>query len=436
MANPEHLSRVQHVDTWNDWRRQRPYEVPDLSGANLVDQDLAGVNLSPAETNLAYLWAREDDLTKVDLRTEAKLNGTYLHDTRLDDADLRRADLSQAKLKGATLARANLREANLAEANLYEALLPEATLALANLRGAVLTKANLTGADLSDAILADADLSLATLDRANLDRADLSRAQLYRTRFRETTLKGALLQDARFDHTDFTGAILGHATIYRASLVNCQLDRVDLTGCRVYGISMWDTSTVGAIQRDLIITPPGEPDITTDSLAVAQLLYWLKNNENVRDLIVSTSAKLVLLLGRFSDTGLRTLRALRDELRERNYLPVLFTFGEPEQRTGLETVVTLAHLAKFIIADLTDAHTVLGELIEIVPHLPSVPVQPIWLENSEEPWLFGSLQRRESVLTPISYSNSNLSTKLASAIEAAERKADELTRKFRPAPPR
>jgi hypothetical protein len=67
----------------------------------------------------------------------------------------------------------------------------------------------------------------------------------------------------------------------------------------------------------------------------------------------------VRLLGQFlASQGLlgdvAVLEALRDALRERGYVPLLFDFEKPASRDLTETVSTLAHLARFVIADLTD----------------------------------------------------------------------------------
>ena len=49
MANQEHLAVLtQGVAEWNEWRSQYPEIRPDLSGANLSQVNLMGINLSGA----------------------------------------------------------------------------------------------------------------------------------------------------------------------------------------------------------------------------------------------------------------------------------------------------------------------------------------------------------------------------------------------------
>ena len=56
-------------------------------------------------------------------------------------------------------------------------------------------------------------------------------------------------------------------------------------------------------------------------------------------------------------------------------------------------------MARFIVADISDAKSVLQELRAIVPDLPSVPVQPIILATQEEPGMFDFYRNMPSFLT-------------------------------------
>lgn len=138
----------------------------------------------------------------------------------------------------------------------------------------------------------------------------------------------------------------------------------------MYGISAWHVYLKGTRQSELVITTRQQPTVTVDNLEVAQLIYLLLENKNIRNIIDSVSSKMVLILGRFTPERKPVLDAIRDSLRERNYSPVIFDFDQPMTRDISETVVALAHLSKFIIVDLTDARSVPQELSMIVPHLP------------------------------------------------------------------
>ena len=147
----------------------------------------------------------------------------------------------------------------------------------------------------------------------------------------------------------------------------------------------------GTKQQNLIVTPPGEPQLTTDDLEVAQFIHLLLHNEKLRRVIDTVTSKVVLILGRFSIPARKLiLDALRDELRKpgRNYVPVVFDFEKPRSQNTLNTVMLLARIARFVIADISDAKSVLQELQAIVPSSPRLPVQPIIVAGQEEPGMF------------------------------------------------
>lgn len=301
------------------------------------------------------------------------------NDWRLEQRDVT-PDLRGANLRGMDLSGADLSNAILMEANLVESNLQNARLWLAPLISAYLVK-------------------------ANLNNADLTGANLSTVRFREATLTGARLNGADLFSAFFYDADLRNADLSRCSLVSTVLQGCDLTGARIYGTSAWDVDTQGAIQKDLIITPPSSPAITVDNLEVAQFIYLLLNNRKIRDVIDTINSKAVLILGRFTPERKIILDSLREELRRRNYLPILFDFDKPDSRNLTETVSTLAHIARFVIADITDAKSIPQELQKIVPNLPSLPVQPLILSSQYEYGMFKDFLDYPWVLPPHRYSS-------------------------------
>jgi hypothetical protein len=278
--------------------------------------------------------------------------------------------------------------ADLTFADLRRARLDGADLSFADLSFADLIGADLTGAHLTDATFTETDLHEATLIGADLTRAT----------FTEATLTGATLVRATLIRADLTGA-----TLTAAILVETNLERANLTGCRVYGVSTWNVNLTETNQMDLVITRRNEPMITVDNLEVAQFIYLLLHNEKIRGVIETITSKAVLILGRFTPERKAVLDAIREALRGRNLLPIMFDFTVPTSQTTLETVSTLAHMARFVIADLTDAKSILQELQVIVPNSPSVLVQPILLASQEEPGMFDFFRRFPWVLESYRY---------------------------------
>ena len=319
------------------------------------------------------------------------LSDADLHDTDLSGAYLRRADLNRANLFGASLSGANLSRADLNEATLI-------------------------GADLCHVNLLDAHLRDANLGAANLIDADLRRANLLWTDFTDA---------------DLSGANLGGADLTGSTLVGTNLEKANLTDCKVYGISAWDVRLDGAIQSNLAITHWDESPIQVDNLEVAQFIYLLLNNQKIRSVIDTITSKVVLILGSFKDDRKVVLEAIRDELRKRDYLPVLFDFEKPSNKDLTGTISTLANMARFVIADLTDPSSVPHELATLVPNT-VVPVQTIILEGQHEYAMFPDLKTRYHwLLEPHQYKSQELlMAQLGETVIApAEAKAKELARK-------
>jgi len=369
MANQEHFDILtQGVETWNQWRKEHADIRPDLSEIHLSRVKLTEVNFNRAT------------LTRTNL-SEADLSYT-----KLNQVDFREANLRRANLRRADLSRADLRGANLWETDL---------------RGTNLWEADLSGTDLYSANLSGADLSGANLSRANLSRAD------------------------------FRGANLSRANLSRAILVNTNFAKVTLNDCFIYGIAAWSVELRGAKQKSLVITPSSEPTITVDNLEVAQFIYLLLNNPKIREVIDTIARKAVLILGRFTPPRKVILDALREALRAQGYVPILFDFEKPASRDLTGTVSTLAHLARFIIVDLTDPSSAPHEMATVIPQT-VVPVVPVMLGGEREYSMFRDLrQRYHWVLPTYSYADQThlLATLQEHVIAPAEQKAQELEKR-------
>ena len=321
-------------------------------------------------------WRQKNPELIPDL-SEANLSGEYLVGINLSKATLCETILPGVNLSRAYLNEANSYKANLDRANLHGAYLGGANLGRASLRGANLCKANLSAVNLGWADLTDANLSGANLAKADLHYADLVRAKL----------DGANLTGSQLINTDLCGATL--------------------TGSKVYSASVWDiTVNDQTNQKNLVITRYGEAAITVDNIKVAQFIYLLLNNQEIRDVIDTITSKAVLILGRFSDERKPVLDALRDALRNKGFLPIVFDFERPKDRDFTETIVTLAGMSCFVIADITKPKAVPVELQAAVPDY-MIPFVPILQDGEPAYSMFLNLQTKYHwVLDVLRYNSS------------------------------
>jgi hypothetical protein len=142
----------------------------------------------------------------------------------------------------------------------------------------------------------------------------------------------------------------------------------------------------------------------------------------------------VLILGRFSKKRKAVLDAIRNEFRksEYDYLPIVFDFPPAKNQTTVETIKTLASIARFVFADLTDARSILQELQTIVPISPSVAVRLLIKKSTHEYGMLDHIRSFRSVVQN-TYDYEDLAELIASIkdniILPAEVKVKELRQK-------
>jgi uncharacterized protein YjbI with pentapeptide repeats len=375
VADREHVEHLkQGTEHWNEWRAAHPGLQPDLERADLRGLDLSGANLKHA-------LMREADLRDADLRKafvmHADLGWIDLYNDGSGNAR-RGADLRGADLRGLRAWRSSFNHANLQGVRAHEAQFQVANLRGADLTGIRAPHVNAQHCDLTGAVMTNADLWEADLRFANLSGARLNHARLSRAR-----LAGATLVK-----TDLRNSVMAEAN--------------------VYGISAWDLELAGVTQLSLVITPEGDPAVKVDDLEVAQLVHLLMTNPKVRQVIDTMTSLVVLILGRFTNERKRVLDDLHAALRQRGYVPVIFDFEGPTSRDVTETVRTLAHLSRFVIADLSSPRSVAQELTSIVPNLLSVPIVPLLVtDEAHEYSMFRDLARYPQVLDIVRYKSAD-----------------------------
>jgi hypothetical protein len=121
-----------------------------------------------------------------------------------------------------------------------------------------------------------------------------------------------------------------------------------------------------------------------DDIELAHFLYQMLEYDKIRRVLDTITSKAVLLLGRFTPKRKRVLDRIRDRLRDEGYSPMVFDFAVPLDRDITETITTLARVARFIVADLTDPASIPKELEAIAPRV-AIPIQPL-IQGTQQPY--------------------------------------------------
>jgi uncharacterized protein YjbI with pentapeptide repeats len=193
MANEEHSAILQQgVEVWNQWRKDNPDIVPQLSNDNLSQLNLSSINLS--KCNLTNFYFKDTNLSGANFSQACLVKADFafsnLTSTNFTNAYLGHSDFTQAELNGTIFDNADLSHVNLCFAKLNAVRFRGA-----NFRQTELRSLDLSSLDFSNAILSNLNLSWAKFIRANLSGANLSRSQVLWTDFTAANLTGACIED-------------------------------------------------------------------------------------------------------------------------------------------------------------------------------------------------------------------------------------------------
>jgi uncharacterized protein YjbI with pentapeptide repeats len=414
------------IQTWNSWKAY----VEDC-----IAQYGSGVTLTSSKSTISILGkgfvgqivggAKELKQIKRDIKL-----GQNPPSFDFSEQDIAR----HYELPGINLSRSNLLGTALYDLDLTSALISNSSYGFSNFKRAVLKNADMHNAMIYCACVGEAKFDGTNFTNSLILDTDFKNGYLPKAVFAGVMMPGAKFRNANLQRADFTDAYLKYgdfrgADLRGATLVDVDLSSSDISGSKVYGVSVWNANLEGAIQKDIIITTDGEPTITVDNLEVAQFIYLLLNNKKIRDVIDTVAKKVVLILGNFE--RIAVLKSIKDELRKQKYLPVLFDFKKPKSRNLTETVSTLAHLSRFVIADITDPSSIPQELQSIIPTL-AVAIQPILEVGKKEYSMFADFPKNYNWVLPTHYyknTSSLLSSFKEKVIKPAEAKAIELDKR-------
>jgi uncharacterized protein YjbI with pentapeptide repeats len=385
------------VSAWNVWREKHPNLEIHLASAKLRDRSLRGINLAGA--NLEYADFGGSDLRDANF-SKAHARNALFGKASMPEADFTGCDLRDASFYEAYAAGAHFDGATMTKANLEQMRAVGASFRGADLCSVVAREASLFDADFNDAKLDDADFT-----GALLDGAILSGLKLHKVKLTGAWLRGANLQSATLDsvsayganlqNADLTGATIVDSDLSVVTLVNAKLGDAAILNTRVFGISAWNIEGQLKRQDEIIITQSGQPRVTVNDLEVANFVYLILNNQKIRNAIETVGSKGVLILGRFTERK-DVLEAIKKEVSRLDLLPIVFDFERPTDRDLTETIMTLAGLSRFIVADITAPKSVPLESHATVPNY-MVPFVPL-IQDGEKPFSPSDTHPRVNVL--------------------------------------
>jgi uncharacterized protein YjbI with pentapeptide repeats len=311
-----------------------------------------------------------------------------------------------------------------------------------DLNGVDLSYANLSGSDIAGPDRDWPGETAPTFENSNFEYADLRNISMFRTFFSNANLRNANFSGANITSVGFKGADLSYADFSKAKLERVgfadaylsqtNFEDATLIDVQIPNVKSWSPKTnEGTVASGIEVISRKDITASIDDLELASFLNLLLNSDKLRRLLNVVTEKVVLILGRFTDKRKELLDAIRSELRNREFVALVFDFEGPTRRDLTETISLFAHLSRFVVADITDAKSIPQELQAVVPNLPSVIFQPILQEDMKEYAMFEHFRRYEWVLPIFLYKNerhliSSLDNKI---ILPALTKSDELLKR-------
>jgi uncharacterized protein YjbI with pentapeptide repeats len=291
---------------------------------------------------------------------------------------------------------------------------------------------SLDGMSFEDYHLDNCYFNNTSLKGCNFNNAWLAWCNFFHCDLSDSTFTNPAIADLQFDDKRLMGVNLrwtnfavcnldrvdmNYATLEGTRFFQCSLNGANLSNSMINGLSAWDnTYDDRIIQDNLYVSAMDDLLLTVDNFEIAQFIHMLTNNKNIRTAVDTLATKIVLILGSFANGDKLFLDAFKSALKKEDLVPIMYDFDKPKSRNHTETVSTIAHLSKFIIADLTNQRSIPHELASIIPHLRSVVVIPIVRDEYPPFGMFEDYQSLNHVGNIIKYSSDEAISKITNKI--------------------
>jgi hypothetical protein len=283
--------------------------------------------------------------------------------------------------------------------------------------------ANFDNCNLRNAKMRDREFDRCTFRNAQLHMTDCCYAYFSDCNFTNTQMRLARIGSTSFSSCHFESCDFSYSSAEDTRFLDCKIENSlfkkvhfvkadfsesSISKCNVYGISSWDMILENTIQEDIYIMEDEDELLSVDDIELAQFLYKMIENKNLRRIIDTITSSVVLILGRFTKERKEVLDRIKHLTRENGFIPVLFDFDGPESRDITETVKILASISKLVIADISDPRSIPQELMLIIPTSPSLVIYPIIEENQREYGMFSFFEKYNSVKEISKYNFKNI----------------------------
>lgn len=277
-----------------------------------------------------------------------------------------------------------------------------------NLFGASLRNSTFINCFFDNSQIHNSDLVDAYFEKCSFINVGMRVSRLGNATFRNCTFKNVDMSYCSANDTNFEGSHFSSTFLQYGRFVSNNFKNTIMERCHVYGISIWDLDIENSIHKNFIITKNKQSKISVDNLELAQFIYLLINNQKLREIIDTITSKVVLILGNFSKERKKVLDNIKNILSKNDLVPILFDFEKPSSRNLTETIFTLAHMSKFVIADLSKARSIPHELSAVIPRLQSVNFYPIIFNDEKEYEMFEEFKGYSWVKSINRYNKNNV----------------------------